>query len=221
MKRKLSLTIGIILLVLGIALIFNKQIMGFIVTNMTDQAISQFDEAQAINSNDVNFDFEEVKDLSLQDVLKAQMNAKDVHSIGALSVPAVDLQLPILYGVSNTNLAIGGGTMKKDMEMGKGNYALAGHNMNNNTTLFSPLTKAENGMKMYTTDYKRVYTYKITKIFIIDASQVDVIEDKKGERLLTLVTCNYDGSKRLIVQGEYQRGDDFENAPQDIFDIKK
>lgn len=221
MKRKLSITIGIILLVLGIALIFNKQIMGFIVTNMTDQAISQFDEAKAKKSDDVNFDFEDVKDLSLQDVVKAQINNNNIHSIGAISVPEVDLQLPILYGISNTNLAIGAGTMKENMKLGKGNYALAGHNMNNNTTLFSPLTKAEKGMKMYTTNYKRVYTYSIKKIFIIEASQVEVIEDKKDQRLLTLVTCNYDGSKRLIVQGEYERADDFEKAPKNAFNTKK
>lgn len=221
MKRKISLILGLVLLVLGIVLIFNKQIMGFIVNHMTEQAITQFDEAQAKKSKDVSFEFDDVKDLSLQDVLKAQMNNKDVHSIGTISVPQVSLQLPILYGVSNTNLAIGAGTMKKNMKLGRGNYALAGHNMNNNTTLFSPLTKAEKGMKMYTTDYKRVYTYTIKKIFIIEASQVDVIEDKEGKRLLTLVTCNYDGSKRLIVQGEYNRADDFENAPSYAFTITK
>lgn len=221
MKRKISLIIGIILLVLGIALIFNKQIMGFVVTHMTDQAINQFDETKAKNAKDVNFDFEDVKDLSLQDVLKAQMNSGDIHSIGTLSVPEVDLQLPILYGISNTNLAIGAGTLKKNMKLGEGNYALAGHNMNNNTTLFSPLTKAKKGMLMYTTDYKRAYTYKITKIFIIQPTQVDVIEDKKDQRLLTLVTCNYDGSKRMIVQGEYVRAQDIDDVPKDAFKTKK
>lgn len=221
MKRKLSITLGVILLILGMALIFNKQIMGFIVTHMTEQAITQFDEAKAKKADDVNFEFEDVKDLSLQDVVKAQINNDNVHSIGAISVPEVGLQLPILYGISNTNLAIGAGTMKKDMKIGKGNYALAGHNMNNNTTLFSPLTKAEKGMKMYTTNYKRIYTYSIKKIFIIEASQVDVIEDKGNERLLTLVTCNYDGSKRLIVQGEFVRADDFDKAPSNAFDMKK
>lgn len=221
MKRKLSLTIGIILLILGIALIFNKQIMGFVVTHMTDQAINQFDETKAKNAKDVNFDFEDVKDLSLQDVLKAQISNEKVHSIAALSIPEVNMQLPILYGISNTNLAIGAGTLKKDMEIGEGNYALAGHNMNNNTTLFSPLTQAKEGMLMYTTNYKRVYTYKITKIFVIQPTQVEVIEDKPGERLLTLVTCNYDGSKRMIVQGEYVRAQDVDDAPQDIFTAKK
>lgn len=221
MKRKISLTIGIILLVLGVALIFNKQIMGFVVTNMTDQAIAQFDEQKAVTSKDVNFNFEEVEDLSLQDVLKAQMNSSDVHSIGAISVPDVNMQLPILYGISNTNLAIGAGTLKKDMEFGQGNYALAGHNMNNDTTLFSPLTQAKKGMEIYTTNYKRVYTYKITKIFIIEPTQVEVIADQPNERLITLVTCNYDGSKRMIIQGEYVRAQDVDEAPQDAFkDVK-
>lgn len=220
MKRKLSLIIGIILLVGGIILIFNKPIMGFIVTHMTDQTITQFDEAKAKGSDDVSFEFDDVKDLSLQDVLKAQMNSGDVHSVGTLSVPDVNLQLPILYGVSNMNLAIGAGTLKEDMEQGKGNFALAGHNMNNNTTLFSPLTGAEKGMKMYTTDYEKVYTYEVTKIFVVEASQVDVIEDQKDKRLLTLVTCNYDGSKRMIVQGEFVKAQSFDKAPEGAFTTK-
>lgn len=221
MNRKLSLAIGIVLFVLGVALIFNKQIMGFIVSHMTNQAIEQFDEQKAKNADDVSFDFGNVENISLQDVLKAQMNQKDVHSIGALSVPEVSLQLPILYGISNTNLAIGAGTLKKDMKMGQGNYALAGHNMNNDKTLFSPLTKAKKGMLMYTTDYQRVYTYKITKIFITEATDVRVIDDRAKERLLTLVTCNYDGSKRLIVQGEYVNARDFDSNAGDAFTIEK
>lgn len=221
MNRKLSLTIGIVLFVLGVALIFNKQIMGFIVSHMSNQAIEQFDEQKAQNADDVSFDFGNVENISLQDVLKAQMNQGDVHSIGALSVPDVSLQLPILYGISNTNLAIGAGTLKKDMKMEQGNYALAGHNMNNDKTLFSPLTKAKKGMLMYTTDYKRVYTYKITKIFITEATDVQVIENQAKKRLLTLVTCNYDGSKRLIVQGEYVNARDFDSNAGDAFTIKK
>lgn len=220
MKRKLSLTIGILLLVIGIALVFNKQIMGFVVTHMTEQSINQFDETKAKNG-DVNFDFEDVKNLSIQDVLKAQMNAKDVHSIGAISVPDVKMQLPILYGISNTNLAIGAGTLKKDMELGKGNYALAGHNMNNDKTLFSPLTKAKKDMLMYTTDFKKVYTYKITEIFIIQPTQVEVINDDPRKRELTLVTCNYDGSKRMIVKGEWVETMSIDDAPKDAFNLKK
>lgn len=220
MKRKISLAIGVILLVLGMALIFNKQIMGFVVSHMTEQAITQFDESKAKNSADVNFDFKDVKNLSIQDVLKAQMNSKDVHSIGVLSVPEVGLELPILYGVSNTNLAIGAGTMKENMTFGQGNYALAGHNMNNNSTLFSPLTKAKKGMTMYTMNKKKIYTYKITSIFIIQPTQVDVIEDQKKTKLLTLVTCNYDGSKRMIVQGELVKAQSIEDAPKNALKTK-
>lgn len=220
MKRKISLIIGIILLVLGMALIFNKQLMGFVVSHMTDKAISQQDETKAKNSSDVSFDFDDVKNLSIQDVIKAQMNSKDVHSIGILSVPEVDLQLPILYGVANTNLAIGAGTMKKDMAFGKGNFSLAGHNMNNNKTLFSPLTNAKKGMLMYTMNKKKIYTYKVTKIFIVQPTDVEVIEDKPGKKQLTLVTCNYDGSKRMIVQGEFVKGNALKDAPKDVLKSK-
>ncbi|WP_234447822.1 class A sortase [Viridibacillus soli] len=111
------------------------------------------------------------------------------------------MRLPILYGVSNTNLAVGAGAMKQKQKMGKGNYALAGHNMNNGKALFSPLTNAKEGMAGYLTGFKKIYEYKIDKVFIVKPEQIDVIDDA-NDKILTLVTCNYDGSKRMIIQAE-------------------
>ncbi|WP_186731478.1 class A sortase [Rummeliibacillus suwonensis] len=202
MIRKLWLVLGILFLFIGFVFIFQKPIMGYLVDNMSEETIQKSNMKEIETSPDTTFDFKKVKNISLQDVINAQTKKKDVHAIGAISVPDVHLQLPIVYGISNINLTIGAGTMKRDQVMGQGNYALAGHNMNNGKTLFSPLTKAKKGMMVYITDFKNIYEYQISTMFIVTPTQVEVIEDQQDEKLLTLVTCNYNGEKRMIIRGK-------------------
>ncbi|WP_102693788.1 class A sortase [Rummeliibacillus pycnus] len=202
MIRKLSLVLGILLLFTGLVLIFQKPIMGYLVANMSEETIQKPNIEKAKARPDTTFDFNEVRNISLQDVIDAQTKKKNIHAIGVISVPDVKMQLPIVYGISNVNLTIGAGTMKADQTMGEGNYALAGHNMNNGKTLFSPLTKAKKDMKIYITDYKYIYEYNISDMFIVKPTQVEVIQDQPDQKLITLVTCNYNGEKRMIIRGK-------------------
>ncbi len=201
MIRKLVLVFGILFLLIGLLLSFQKPIMSYLVANMSKEAIQKPKVEQPKATPNSTFDFAAVKNVKLQDVLAAQTKKKDVQAIGAISAPNVQMQLPIVYGISNVNLTIGAGTMKKDQVMGQGNYALAAHNMNDNKTLFSPLAKAKKGMNVYITDFKNIYEYKISDIFIVEPTQVEVIDDKASQKLITLVTCNNDGSKRVIIRG--------------------
>lgn len=200
--RKLSLVLGILLLFMGLVLTFQKPIMGLLVDQMSKETIQKPNIEKAKAAPDTTFDFAKVKNIRLQDVVNAQTKKKDVHAIGAISVPAVHMQLPIVYGISNINLTIGAGTMKQEQVMGQGNYSLAGHNMNNGKTLFSPLTKAKKGMKVYITDFQTIYAYQISDMFIVKPTQVEVIQDQGDEALITLVTCNYNGEKRMIIRGK-------------------
>lgn len=219
---------GIILLIAGLVLVFNKPIMGLLVNNMTDTTLDNragknYDEsvAKAKEAEDVTFDFEQVEDISLGQVLKAQMDSKKPNSIGMVSVPDVNMQLPILYGISNKNLAIGAGTLKEDMPMGTGNYALAGHNVRNERSLFSPLTLAKAGMKAYVTDYNKVYEYEIDDIYNVEPSEVDVINDHKNAKELTLVTCSFKGTMRQITHGTFIRAYNIDDAPKKAFHEEK
>src|SRR5699024_12127545 len=83
---------------------------------------------------------------------------------GQILIPEVEMNLPIVEGVSNENLYIGTSTMKPNQKLGKGNYALAGHLMPDSDTLFSPLKAVNRGMNVYVTDKDMVYTYQISDI---------------------------------------------------------
>ena len=141
MHRKLNWlrwTVAVILFVVGLALIFNQQIKSALVDSyrptVTRQAVVKNQKKKA------SYDFDSVQDLSLQSVAAARAKKQDINVIGEIAIPDIDMVLPIAKGVDNTTLALAAGTMREDMQMGKGNYALAGHNMaNGSKILFSPL----------------------------------------------------------------------------------
>ena len=88
--------------------------------------------------------------------------------IGIIHIPSVQMEVPIFYGVSNAVLDMGAGTMKSDQEMGRGNYALAGHNSLNPEQCFAPIHRMEVGDVITVTDKKWTYIYETTSIEIVD-----------------------------------------------------
>ena len=139
-----------------------------------------------------------MKELSFSSLL-AFPNAEDVVGIGTLIMPEVDMTIPILKGLSEKNLMAGAGTMKKEQIPGEGNYAIAGHNWRDRATLFSPLHKAKEGMSIFLKIGDEKFEYRVSNIETVEPTRIDIIEDQ-DEPLLTLVTCNHDGTERLIVQ---------------------
>ena len=127
-------------------------------TRLPRQAIKKNQSKQS----SANYDYSNAQDLSLQTVARARAKKQPINIIGEITVPAIGMTIPIANGVDNTTLALAAGTLRPNMKMGEGNYALAGHNMaNGSKVLFSPLySKSKVGQKVYITDLKNVYEYK-------------------------------------------------------------
>lgn len=127
------------------------------------------------------------------------------------------MTIPIANGVNNTTLALAAGTMRPDMRMGQGNYALAGHNMaNGSKILFSPLYyHAKVGQMIYITDLNRVYEYRIYQRQFIDATDVQVVNDTP-QKIITLITCDATGARRLMIRGNFVKSELFKQAPQRV-----
>ena len=111
--------------------------------------------------------------------------------------------------------------MKEDQVMGQGNYTLASHHIfgiaGASETLFSPLYKAKNGMKIYITDKENIYIYVITAVETLEPERVDVIDDYPGKTEITLVTCeDAEATMRTVVGGELESSMAFEGAPEEI-----
>lgn len=166
------------------------------------------------NGFEASYDFSKVKPLSFEEVAKERARHKKVPMAGKIAIPSVQILLPIVPGVSNASLSAGAGTLKTSQQMGKGNYALASHNMNDYKTLFSPLLNIQLGAKMYITNGRTIYMYKVNTKQYISPSSIQVIDNHPGKTELTLITCNLSGNRRLLVQGTLVKKMPYNQAAQ-------
>ena len=102
----------VVLLVVGLALFFNKSIRNTViawntnkyqVSNVSKKTIEKNKEAKT------SFDFENVQSISTGSVLQAQMDAQKLPVIGGIAIPEVGINLPIFKGLGNTELTYGWG----------------------------------------------------------------------------------------------------------------
>lgn len=202
MKKKLSAICIVILAVFGLAFTFHYPIQNLLVSKGSEALVKK-DFVSADEVHTANFEFQTVQSLEIADVLKAQLNKKDFSVIGSIAIPAVDLELPIGKGVSESIISLGAGTLKPEQKPGIGNYALASHYIENKDILFGPLYHVKIGDLAYISDKDFVHEYRISTIEVIKDSDVHVIYDVEDRVLLTLITCAEAGTKRLLVQGEW------------------
>ncbi|HFI0667484.1 TPA: class A sortase [Streptococcus suis] len=216
--------LAFLLILISLVLIFNTSIRNMIIgwnTNKYQIANVTTEEIEKNKQAESTFDFEQVQAVSTEAILQAQWEAQQLPVIGGIAIPELGINLPIFKGVGNTSLMYGAGTMKETQEMGKGNYALASHHIFGVTgaadVLFSPLDRAQNGMKIYITDKSNVYTYVIDSVEIVSPESVYVIDDVEGRTEVTLVTCtDANATERIIVKGVLESSIGYDDAPEDI-----
>lgn len=162
-------------------------------------------------------------DLSIEEMVSIQKEAieKGINKqvSGQIQIPSIGCQLPIYKGTNQFTLSLGAATyFYEDSEMGKGNYVLAGHNMEVPGVLFSDIQKLSLGEVMDLISNDSIYRYQVTRKFIVPEyfKLINGVPEensflslpKKGEKpLLTLFTCVYtaQGKERYVVQGELQQ----------------
>lgn len=196
-------------LIVGLFLLFSKQIQNIIVKSNTQEFSIVNYSSSDVNENKkradkVTFDFDAVEPISTEAILKAQLekNKKDYPVIAGILIPSVDLNLPIFMGLANEHLLWGAGTLSETQEMGSRNYALASHLSYDPDALFSPLSRTSPGEKIYLNDLNNVYEYTIYLKEWVSPDATHVLDEVPGETIVTLITCgDYDATNRLIIQG--------------------
>ncbi|MDH6365682.1 sortase A [Enterococcus sp. PF1-24] len=219
-KNFFSSLLIVLLIVAGVALAFNSQIKNALIKSNTEKYdISHYTRADIEKNQNVEatFDFNQVTSITSEDVIKAQFSDLDSVVIGGIALPDVGINLPIFKGVAYDALFFGAGTTSAEQQLGSGNYGLASHNPIDKNLLFGPLHQSQLGQLIYLTDLAQVYTYEISRIWIVPPSDGSVLAVIPGESVVTLVTCSDDaGSERLIVQGRLQSTVAIEDAPDNV-----
>ena len=211
-------TLSTILIILGILLIVSPYINNQIIENRVNVSREVVEEvtAEVIEENtqaqeEAVYDYEAVKDVeiasTITEAIKTKKEVINKNVIGQIIIEDLNIDLPILKGVSGSSLLMGAGTMKPNLEMGKGNYSLAGHYSKNNK-LFGGLLNIEKGTIVKITNKKLIYEYEIYDIQIVPDTSLYMLDDsraeKRGKPIISLMTCYYTSKngKRFFALGE-------------------
>ncbi|GGI66482.1 class A sortase [Enterococcus alcedinis] len=205
-KNRLINSLLFLLFIVGIALIFNQPIKNFLLGRSKEHyqvATISREQVEEGLAQKATFDFDQVQPVDLDAVIRAQLSGKILPVIGGVAIPSIEVQLPIFKGLDNDALLFGAGTFDPEQKMGEGNYALASHRIEETTILFTRLDEVQLDETVYLTDMENIYTYNVTVSKRIEPTEVEVLDEVEGKKMVTLITCGERaGVTRWLVQGE-------------------
>ncbi len=109
----------------------------------------------------------------------------DTYPVAKISFSHLEKELIILAGSSGRTMAFAPGHVSATPLPGEvGNSVIVGHR----DTHFSILKELKQGHEIHTQIPNKRQSYKVMNTFIVDHSEIGVMEDQ-GEDLLTLITC--------------------------------
>lgn len=134
---------------------------------------------------------------ALPDPYDPEMTVVEINGygyVGYLSIPALELELPVMAECDETRLKIApcryAGSTKTD------DLVIAGHNY---TTHFGPLANLSAGDQVYFTDMDGVVSrYTVVAMDVLAPNAVEEMTSADYE--LTLFTCTYGGQNRVTVR---------------------
>lgn len=223
MKKKLI--IEALLVVVGFALIAYPIFSNYINLYNQSSVISNYQD-QIDNLNDKEID-EQIKkaqkynkelekdsivDLSLKENEKEKevenyLNILSVGGIiGNISIPKIDVYLPIYHGVSDEVLRKGVGHIENTSLPvgGKGTHSvLAGHTGLRRMKVFDDINKLDIGDKFYIDVLGENLVYEVDNIKVVDPDDTSAIKVENDKDYVTLVTCTPRilNTHRLLVRG--------------------
>ncbi|UAL47068.1 class D sortase [Sutcliffiella horikoshii] len=130
------------------------------------------------------------------------------EEVGEIYFPVLEVSIPVFHGVSEEELARGVGHVPGTLlPGGGGNIVLSGHR----DTVFRRLEELEVGDKVVFGFGGAAYTYKISRIKIVDKEDTSVVVPRPRE-VLTITTCYPFGfigraPERYVLEAEFIGGE--------------
>lgn len=124
---------------------------------------------------------------------------------GAISIPKLELEMPIYLGATNENLAAGAAQLSQtSIPIGgiNTNSVIAGHRGWHGASYFRYITDLEYGDEVIIANLWGKLTYKVIDTDIIVPNQVEKVLIRPGKDIITLLTCHpyaSGGKQRYLV----------------------
>jgi len=140
------------------------------------------------------------------------------YKIGIISIPKINVYLPIYHGAGESSLEIGVGHLEHTSFPvgGAGTHAvLSGHSGLVRSKIFDNIHNLEIGDKFYIKCLDKNLTYQVDQIKVVEPDDDAEIRLKKGKDYVTLLTCTPYGvnSHRLLVRGTRVSDEVFPEEP--------
>lgn len=221
MKKKLI--IETLLVVVGFALIAYPIFSNYINLYNQSSVISNYqDTIDNLNDNEIDeqirraqkynkeLEKDSIVDLSLKENEKEVENYLNILSVGGIigniSIPKIDVYLPIYHGVSDEVLRKGVGHIENTSFPvgGIGTHSvLAGHTGLRRMKVFDDINKLDIGDKFYIDVLGKTLVYEVDNIKVVDPDDTSAIKIENDKDYITLVTCTPRilNTHRLLVRG--------------------
>ena len=128
------------------------------------------------------------------------------EAFGYITIPSADIEAPLYPGGSMENLERGAAILgQTSMPVGgEGTHCVVAGHRTWNAILhpFAGLEKVQVGDLIYLTNPWQTLTYRVTEVGIIFPDDSDRIRIRPGEDLLSVFTCTYPNTRRVLVTCE-------------------
>ena len=224
--RKLVRIIAIILFIVGLGFFAYPIVLREVFDIQVNKAIYQFDQLKTTNDDNLlyaelrraMFEYNEKLYLSGQSGLIDQLSYEkpdfllsdygiDSDILGYITIPAIDIKLPIYNGASTENMAKGAAYLAHtSLPVGgeNTNCVIAAHTRYKSIYMFKRITELNVGDKIYITNFWETLVYQVVETKVIDPNDSQNIYIKANRSLITLSTCHPypDNYQRYLVYAE-------------------
>lgn len=124
---------------------------------------------------------------------------------GVISVPAIELSMPIYLGASRSNMAIGAALMTEtSLPIGtpNSNAVICGHRGWNGASYFLHIDKIQIGDTVTVTNLWEELEYTVVSTKIISPYDLNAVKIQEGKEMITLLSCHpvaSGGKQRYLV----------------------
>ncbi|HIY64431.1 MAG TPA: class C sortase [Candidatus Mediterraneibacter stercoripullorum] len=220
--KKLKLIFAILMFVTGLGIAGYPIISNLLYERNATQVVENYDETvEEMDQEEIDAAKEAAKNYNeqLQSAIIRDENGEGEgegesyvdltgvgESIGYITIPKIDAELPIYEGSSAEVLQKGVGHMEQSSYPvgGEGTHSvLTGHRGLPDAELFTRLDELETGDKFYLHVLDEILAYQVDQIKVVEPNETGDLDIIPGEDYCTLVTCTpyAINTHRLLVRG--------------------
>lgn len=236
-KQNIPIILFVLVFITGLSVMLYPVISNALNEAQFDQVISDYEEKVSTKNNE---EYEEmIKEAEEYNKNLTTSTISDVFSdpdftnseeymhilelgkdgaMGYISIPKIDVKIPIYHGTSASVLQKGVGHLEGSSFPvgGETTHAiLCAHRGLPSARLFTDLDQLVEGDYFYIYILDKVYTYQVDQVLVIEPDNTEPLGLKEGQDYITLITCTPYGvnTHRLLVRGTRVIPEENEETP--------